>query len=265
MRCPDQSSRQAFLKIGIHNYMKWGYEGGADGKPLAPIFLSEESHCHALITGGSGSGKSYAVLFLLGMILKSCPDIDIYFCDFKNSLDFSFLMGYPHYFAGDNVYEGVLAYYNSFCDARRNRRSNRRHLLIFDEYPAFVNYLNTIDKRDKSKKASDVLGSIAEVLMLGRGIGYGVWIVTQRPDASLFSLGARDNLMIVVGLGRMSKEQKAMVFTGEEIPDRIFGRGEGMLLADGYPIKQVKYPCIRNIYEWKQHIKLVLMKHRFDG
>lgn len=73
--------------------------------------------------------------------------------------------------------------------------------------------------------------------------------------------------MVVAGLGRLSKEQKAMVFTGEEIPDKIFGRGEGMLLADGYPIKQVKYPCIRNnIYEWKQHIKLVLMKqHRFGG
>lgn len=245
--------------------MKWGYEDGADGKPLAPFFLKEDSHCHALISGGSGTGKSYALLFLMGMLIKSCPEIDIYLCDFKNSEDFEFLNGYPHYYPGDSAYAGVMEYYQSFCDTRKNRINSRRKLLIFDEYPAFINYLNTIDKRDKTKKATDVLSSISEILMLGRGIKYGVWIITQRPDASLFSNGARDNFMVVVGLGRMSKEQKTMIFTGEELPGRIFGRGEGMLLADGYPIKQIKYPCIRNIYEWKQHIKLELMKHRCEG
>jgi len=242
--------------------MKWGYEMRSGGKTPLDLHISEETHCHALITGSSGSGKSYALLYLIGTLLKSCPQIDIYFCDFKNSEDFAFLEGYLHYYSGDNCYKGVLAYYSSFCEARQNRKTARRHILVFDEYPAFINYLTSKDKNEKTKKAMDVLNAVAEILMLGRGIQYGVWIVTQRADASLFANGARDNFMIVLGLGRMSKEQKGMIFAGEELPDKIFGLGEGMLLADGYAIKEIKIPKINNMYEWKMKIKLLLMDNR---
>ena len=95
--------------------------------------------------------------------------------------------------------------------------------------------------------------------MLGRGISFGIWIVTQRADSSLFSNGARDNFMIVLGLGRMSKEQKGMVFSEEDIPDKIYHQGEGILLADGYPIQEVTFPRIRNIVNWKCHIKEILL------
>jgi hypothetical protein len=229
------------------------------GLPPLPILLDVGSHCHSLITGASGSGKSYALLYLIGSILQSEPQTDIYFCDFKNSDDFSFLEGYQHYYAGDDCYDGVMEYYNDFCNARRNRSISRRRVLVFDEYPAFINYLSGQDKQEKTKRAGDVLNAIAEILMLGRGIKYGVWIVTQRADASLFANGARDNFMIVVGLGRMSKEQKGMVFSGEEIPDKVFKCGEGMLLADGYEIQEVRYPKINNLLDWKRHIKEVLM------
>lgn len=152
-----------------------------------------------------------------------------------------------------------MAYYESFCKARINGKTEKRHLLIFDEYPAFLNYLSTIDKQKKTKKAGDILGVIAEILMLGRGIQYGVWIVTQRADASLFANGARDNFMVVLGLGRMSKEQKGMIFAGEELPDKIYHQGEGCLLADGHPLYEVAYPQIKNIVDWKKHIKEILM------
>lgn len=241
--------------------MRWGYITGAGGKPPVPLSLPLRSHCHALITGSSGSGKSYALMYLLGCLLQDSPETDVYFCDFKNSEDFAFLKGYPHYYSGNDCYEGVMAYYESFCNARIAEKKVKRHTLIFDEYPAFVNYISAKDKQDKTKKAGDILGAIAEMLMLGRGIGYGVWIVTQRADAILFANGARDNFMIVLGLGRMSKEQKGMIFAGEELPDKIYHQGEGCLLADGHPLYEVAYPRIRNIVDWKKHIKEILMKH----
>ena len=154
-----------------------------------------------------------------------------------------------------------MAYYESFCNAREQGQGTARHLLVCDEYPAMINYLTTCDKRDKTKRAGDILGAIAEILMLGRGIGYGAWIVTQRADASLFANGARDNFMIVLGLGRMSKEQKGMIFAGEELPDKIYHQGEGCLLADGHPLYEVAYPRIRNIVDWKKNIKEIIMKH----
>ena len=219
-----------------------------------PIKYDLESHCHLLLTGASGSGKSYALLYLLGSVLKSCENLELYFCDFKNSQDFSFLEGHSHYYGGNDCYEGIVEFYKKFCDARENRDVSRKHLLICDEYPAFINYLQGQDKANKTKYASDILSAISEILCLGRGIQFYTWIVTQRADNTLFSNGCRDNFMVIIGLGRMSREQRGMLFSGEEIPERIYKRGEGILLADGSPLVEVKFPLIKDVANWKRHI-----------
>lgn len=220
-----------------------------------PIKHNIKSHCHLLLTGSSGSGKSYALLYLLGSVLKSHKDIELYFCDFKNSQDFSFLEGHSHYYGGNDCYEGIMEFYSKFCDTREKRDFSRKHLLICDEYPAFINYLQMLSKKDRAtNKVSDILSAISEILCLGRGIQFYTWIVTQRADNTLFSNGCRDNFMVIIGLGRMSKEQRGMLFSGEEIPERIYKRGEGILLADGSPLVEVKFPLIKDVANWKRHI-----------
>ena len=243
--------------------MIYGYNMGIfnDTGLKIPIQLNLSEHCNLLLTGCSGSGKSYALLYLLGSVLKSNEDIEIFFCDFKNSYDFSFLEDYPHYYSGDNCYDGITEYYRVFCSARQQREFTKKHLLICDEYPALVNYLQGQDKLNKTKYASEVLSAISELLCLGRGIQFYTWIVTQRADNSLFANGARDNFIVVIGLGRLSKEQKGMLFSGEELPERIYKKGEGILLADGYPLREVKFPFIRNIDDWKKHIHAILQPH----
>lgn len=238
--------------------MQWGYRTGTGSKPV-PLSLPISSYCHALITGASNSGKSYYILYALGKLLQDTPEIEVYFCDFKKSEDFTFLKGYPYYYSGNECYEGVMKYYESFCNARQEGHNKKRHLLVCDEYPAMINYLATQDKINKSKRSVDILGAVAEILMLGRGIANGIWIVTQRADANLFANGARDNFMVVIGLGRMSKEQKSMIFSGEEIPTKVQKQGTGYILADGHPLYEISCPRIRNIVDWKKHIKEVLM------
>jgi len=120
-----------------------------------PHSLPISSHCHWLITGSSGSGKSQSILYLGGCLLQEIPDIDLVLCDFKKSSDFMFLQGYPHYYSGNECYDGVMAYYEDFCNARMTGNTTRRHMLIFDEYPAFINYLTTKDKQEKTKKAGE--------------------------------------------------------------------------------------------------------------
>lgn len=240
--------------------MRWGYKVGI-GKLPVPLNLEVDTHCSALITGSSGSGKSYALLNLVGNLLQSNPQTAVTFCDFKNSEDFDFLKGYPNYYSGNDCYQGIMNYYESYSNARMQGKNKVRHLLIIDEYPAMINYLTTKDKQEKTKKAGDILGAVSEILMLGRGIQYGIWIITQRADSSLFSNGARDNFMVVLGLGRMSKEQKLMLFSGEEIPNKVYRQGEGCLLADGYPLYEVAFPRISNLVDWKKHIKEILMQH----
>lgn len=240
--------------------MRWGYKIGT-GKPPVPLNLDVNTHCHALITGASGSGKSYALLNLIGNLLQSNPDTVVTFCDFKNSEEFEFMKGYPNCYSGNDCYQGIMNYYKNFCNARMQGRNKVRHLLVVEEYPAMIHFLTIKDKLEKTKKAGDILGAVAEILMLGRGIQYGVWIVTQRADASLFANGSRESFMIYLGFSRMSREQKLMLFSGEEIPDKVYRQGEGCLLADGHPLYEVAFPKIRNVVDWKKHIKEILMQN----
>ena len=239
--------------------MIWGYGTGEGMVNPSPILLKLETHPHALITGSSGSGKSYALMYLIGNLLQENPDIELYVLDFKYSVDFEFLTGCEHYFKGDECYDGVMEYYDKFSKRRKKRDTGKRMLLIYDEYPSSILYYGGNDKRDKTKKATEITNAIAEMLMLGRGIKVGVWIVTQRADASLFANGSRDSFMVILGMGRMSREQKGMIFAGEDIPDKVYHQGEGCLLADGYPLYEVKIPRIRDMVDWKKHIKQVLL------
>lgn len=252
-------------KQGGFGYLKTSYD--ENGIAL-PIDLPIEKYVHALLVGSSGSGKSMSLVFILGKLLQVWEDsIEVFICDFKKSEEFDFLQGYPNYYAGNNCYDGIMAYYEKFLKVReKGRNDGKRCLLIVDEYPAFINHLQMQDKLNKTKRAADILNAVAEILMLGRRIGsgsgstsFGVYIVCQRADASLFANGARDNFMIVCGLGRMSREQKGMLFAGEDLPENtIYSAGEGLLLADGRELIEVKFPLIEDLQDWKQHILDIL-------
>lgn len=60
--------------------IKHGYNKGIfDETGLKiPIQFDLETHCNLLLTGCSGSGKSYALLFLMGSVLKSNKEIEIF-------------------------------------------------------------------------------------------------------------------------------------------------------------------------------------------
>lgn len=215
-----------------------------------------DNHTHILLTGGTGSGKSYALLYLLGSMIVNNPGIRIYFCDFKN-ISFKKFEGYPYYFSGDSVYEGVMQYYEEFTKARKSGKNDTRHLLIIDEYPALLNYLQTKDKTH----AKEVMAAVSEILMLARGLFFGCLITTQRADSTWFMNGSRDNFQIICALGRLSKEQRLMLLNGEIIDDSyIFGKGEGILLADGQALKYVKFPKI-DTEEFEKNIKHILMSN----
>lgn len=258
---------ESWEKTDSHR-MVWAYDRATayDFQMKLPVESEVDSHCHSLITGSSGSGKSVALLFLLGKRLQADPDTCVYVCDFKNSSDFRFLAksNYPYCFAGDDCFRGVKNFYERFNAARQSGETGRRFLLVFDEYPAFISRLQMQDKQEKTKKAGEVLNMISEILMLGRGIGFGVWIVTQRADASLFSGGSRDNFMVLLALGRLSREQKGMLFSGEELPDRVYQPGEGVILLDGREVEEVKIPWITDVPGWKRQIVCTLREH-FGG
>lgn len=237
------------------NFIVWGCDKEIFKEYFVsyPIASDVESHCHALITGASGSGKSYSLLFLIRSMLVAVRDIRILIFDFKNSSDFSFLEGYSDYYCYESCYEGLKKAYEIFSQKRKKKDENR-YLIIFDEYPSFIHYLTMKDKAEKTHRAQEVMAIMAEILMMGRGLGFGCWIVTQRADASLFPGGSRDNFMVIVALGNLSKEQKNMLFSGEDLPNDPMEVGEGILWLDGVGLKDIIIPEIKHVDAWKRGI-----------
>lgn len=227
-----------------------------------PIELKLETWCHHLLCGASGTGKSTALLYLLGNLCKE--NIEIWICDYKNSEDFEFIEGYKHFYYGDATYEGIMGFYEEFNIAKANKSSRKKRILIVDEFPSFIINLQMLDKINKTKKATNVMNAISSVLMLGRGLNQYCWIVCQRPDSSLFGAGARDNFMVCTLLGNGSKEANQMIFCGEDLPNNTYGKGEGLMSIDGKGIISVKYPIIKNIEKWKSNIIYELNKNKSD-
>lgn len=201
------------------------------------------SHPSLLLTGSSGSGKSYALKWLIANLLKN--NAELYFCNFKNSDDFKFLKGYEKYYVFRQCADGLQNFYKHFKELQESdiEFPGKFHILAFDEFPAFIQAATAQDK----KLAENYKMMISEMLMLGRSYGVGIWLIMQRPDSSFLANGARDNFQTAVSLGNLSKEARLMLYSGLDLPDRIYKAGEGICWIDGIGLSEIKFPKIRNI------------------
>lgn len=214
------------------------------------LVMDLRSHPSLLLTGSSGSGKSYALKYLLGKLLSHA--VKLYFCNFKRSEDFRFLEGYKDYYTYTACVDGLQAFYDTFKERQNSGMEfdGTFHILVFDEFPAFI-----LSETMKDKKTAERYKSIvSEILMLGRSYGFGIWLVMQRPDSAFLSNGARDNFHSTITLGNMSKETKTMLYSGEELPERVYQAGEGVCWIDGMGIKEIKFPRIRDMPSLEKRI-----------
>lgn len=214
------------------------------------IQIELQTLLHLLLTGASGSGKSYALKYLIEKLLIN--SVELTFCNFKKSADFRFLENYANYFTYLDCANGLHEFYRKFKEAQDSETefSGKFHILIFDEFPAFILSTAMTDK----KVAEQYKQMISEILMLGRSYGFGIWLIMQRPDASFFANGARDNFHITVTLGNISKEAKSMLYSGEELPDRVYRVGEGVAWIDGIGLIEIKFPKISSMIKLESKI-----------
>lgn len=214
-----------------------------------PINISLDTHPHTLITGSSGSGKSHALRYMLyGLSKEQC---DIWCLDFKNSGEYDFMKGKKHFYTGNNCINGIEQYYSLFQEVKNKETVlEKRQILIMDEYPAFILYLTHADK----KLAEIIKQRIAEILLMGRSMLMGLWVTCQRPDASLFNNGVRENFMVLITFCKISPETKRMLYADETIPDRIYQKGEGVILIDGMELRELKIPFIKGVSYLEQEI-----------
>ena len=233
------------MKIGydLTAWKSYGYR--------LPITADIEKMISCMIGGCSGSGKSYGLLYMLKHMLNSY-NCTIYFVDFKNSDDFSFMSEYEHYYVYMDCQKALDSFHALFVEAQQTQsKQGRLHILIFDEYAAFIYRLEAQDK----KLANHYKAIVADILMLGRSRKFGIWTICQRPDSVLFSNGSRDNYFIRILFGNSTMEARKMVVPDADAPkDRIYGQGEGICWIDTKGMVEIKIPRIKDLEGFKQDI-----------
>ncbi|EGO5181321.1 otitis media-associated H10 [Enterococcus faecalis] len=205
---------------------------------------------HILVAGGTGSGKSVFIEFLITEFLK-IGNIDddipsVYICDPKNS-DLSQL---SQYFGADYVSSSLngIAKICRLVVEEMNNRYEYMHdnfsygssyvdhgllpvWLIFDELGAFQ--ANGTDKQSKTV-ISEVMDYIKQIILKGRQAGVFCLLASQQMSSNTLNTELRDNLGLRIALGVNSQEGYRMVFGGATpIPQPIEAKGAGYLYMHG--------------------------------
>lgn len=197
--------------------------------------------CHWLVCGGSGSGKSVFMMYVLNQLLNT--DITLYIGDFKGSGDYTALS--PKYAEFGDCVALIEEFYEQYQYIKQNK-TGKHILIILDEYAGMLVWLEGQDK----KKATEIKGKMAEILMQGRSLpgGGSAWCfcILQRADASYFSFGARLNFMLSVGFSRLDKETKIMLgFNSDDIPlDYEPCTGKALISIDGESLSILQVPTV---------------------
>lgn len=220
-----------------------------------PILVDIYRAGHMCVVGGTGSGKSITVLYLLYNILKNY-EVKLYICDFKKSGDYK---GVSDNFAEyEDVTRCIEEFYEEFEYTPENNPQLK--LLLVDEYAGYIIWLMQKDKR----KSEEIKYKISSLLMMGRSRHCFVWCVQQRISSALFppSIGAIDNFQICIGLGRLSVESRKSLFAGEHLENIAFEEnyhpkiGQGLVLIDGQELQPIQIPHISST----ERLKLLLQR-----
>ena len=217
--------------------------------------ISTQKNSHILIVGMSGSGKSYCLLRTLALIIRTVPTCEIHFGDYKQEEAFAFLRNSSssRYYGYHAVTDAINLVYDRLQARIANTDTTKNAvILVIDEY---VSYMTSLQNTNK-KLASAMMFKIAEILLMGRSLDIRLICTCQRPDAVIFPLGARCQMGYVISLGPAIKSTYEMFLPSaeyfDEIGDRKFSQGEGIMLIQNSELRFIKIPQISNMDKIKE-------------
>lgn len=207
-----------------------------------PLYASANSHL--IVVGGSGSGKSTAVLYWLYKLKSNNDNCDLYIVDFKASKEFIGIT--DKYAEFEQSYDLIKQFYDDFIATPEGGNGYHKILLIDEIAGLLAHYSMT---KDGKQKADEIRNIMSSVLMLGRSRKCFLWLSMQRYTASIFpaSSGSADNFHVCVGLGRLTVDGRKGLFAGEHLDgeeDLLFGQGKGIVLIDGQPLHALIIPMV---------------------
>lgn len=208
---------------------------------------------HILISGGTGSGKSVFISFLLLEFLKRKSTV--YICDPKNSD-----LGSLSYYLGNervatspnNIARLVRLVLTEMNERYKYMNENFKYgsnfvdhgykstWLIMDELGGLQ--ASATDKKSK-EVLNEIMDGLKQIILLGRQSGVFVLVAAQQMNANTLNTDLRDNLGLRIALGANSSEGYRMVFgsaTPETYPP-IDVKGSGLLYMQSSGKESAQY------------------------
>ncbi|WP_194119312.1 FtsK/SpoIIIE domain-containing protein, partial [Streptococcus pyogenes] len=207
-------------KIRLNKYYDWHFEKSP----------------HLLISGNSGSGKSYQLYEIISEA-KIITD-NIYICDGKND---ELTLYSKQVFNIGNIYSNEKSILKCVKEVEEemNRRFEQRQenaeiihfnplFLIIDEYTSLK---LTMEK----KEYISLEQSIKNLILKARSANIHLVISLQRASAENMNLDIRDNCSLKLGLGNLSVENYKMIFNETINKDELKQKevGQGYIYLDG--------------------------------
>lgn len=219
---------------------------------------------HMLLTGLSGSGKSYSTYTIIAQMLNKNVKYNLFFADPKSSGMASLGKAIDETRTADSI-DNIIELLRSFHAHLVNRKeimekslsesskidSDYRdfgyepYVLIFDEYLAFNLALQNY-KKDIRDEISSIL---SDIVLMGRQLGFFLFLIMQSAPANNIPTIIRDQLAFKVVLGNSDKSTYTVAFgTGVDIPIRKYPLGYGVYTYSGRVDKPkiLAFPTIKN-------------------
>lgn len=230
----------SYQELVTYTHEVGDYKLFMDSKNIVPI-------SSLLLVGSTGSGKSYSAYSLILTMLNWKVKPEIMFADPKNSS----LVVLGNHIAPENTAgttEDIIALLEKFHNRMQERKleiqdklnekldadyrywSMSANVFIFDEFSSFQSVINTMDKKTRDKVAM----LLRNIVLQGRQLGFFLWILMQKSDATDLPTSIRDNLIWKVVLGNATATTYMTTFEkSADLPIRKFRCGQGLYSYQG--------------------------------
>lgn len=229
------------------------------------IYWNPTKPAHGLVSGTTGAGKTYFLLALVYMFIKTGSKV--YIADPKCSDLYKLKVFIENVGSTDNHIEMLLRKAVEEMDERYKQMESdeigkdyRNYgfspvFFVFDEYIA---YMDSLDTKARARSKSYV----KQLTLKGRQAGVFIILGSQQANAESIDTVIRDQLGLRVALGKMSPEGYRMVFGNT--PNKKFRSlkkdGSGHIFLEGVTesIREYYSPLVPVEWNWMEEFRKIM-------
>ncbi len=195
---------------------------GCWGAGSCPAYWDTAEHPHGIVTGQTGSGKSYLLRWIIEQAQESA---DVWIADGKNSGDFDS-------FTIERSEAGPVDC-TAMCEEAAGLISGRQVdfdrplLIVVDEAAAITLRMAGDVTKDVRERKDRFLSSLSSISLMGRSAGVHLLVALQRADADVLGGATRDQFGFRAALGWSSGDGYRMVLGDSQLLPPTNPTGEG--------------------------------------